>query len=77
MEIEEARRVLKATDTLISKTGPKVLYTDWFDGNWESTWNFDRGADLYQYIRSLQPKIIVNNRVGKDRNASSDRLVVG
>jgi alpha-L-fucosidase len=40
----------------------------WFDGNWENTWNYDRGADLYRYIRGIQPDLIVNNRVGQDRN---------
>jgi alpha-L-fucosidase len=40
----------------------------WFDGNWENTWNYDRGADLYRYIRGIQPNLIVNNRVGQDRN---------
>lgn len=37
----------------------------WFDGNWESTWNNDRGRDLYNYVRSLSPNIIINNRVGQ------------
>jgi len=36
----------------------------WFDGEWESTWNSDRGKDLYNYVRSLKPNIIINNRVG-------------
>jgi alpha-L-fucosidase len=44
----------------------------WFDGQWEGTWNNDRGRDLYQYVRSLQPDIIVNNRVGRDQDAIGD-----
>jgi alpha-L-fucosidase len=36
----------------------------WFDGHWEKTWTPARGRDLYDYVRSLQPGIIVNNRVG-------------
>jgi alpha-L-fucosidase len=36
----------------------------WFDGQWENTWTYDRGADLYNYVRALQPNIIVNDRVG-------------
>jgi alpha-L-fucosidase len=40
----------------------------WFDGEWEDTWTHDRGKDLYEYVRSLQPDIIVNNRVDKGRN---------
>ena len=39
----------------------------WFDGEWENTWTHDRGKDLYAYVRGLQPDIIVNNRVGKNR----------
>jgi len=39
----------------------------WFDGEWESTWNQARGLDLYNYVRSLQPNIIINNRVGAGR----------
>jgi alpha-L-fucosidase len=39
----------------------------WFDGEWESTWNSTRGRDLYDYVRSLQPNIIINNRVGAAR----------
>ena len=40
----------------------------WFDGEWEKTWNQDRGKDLYAYVRFLQPKIIVNNRIGAGRS---------
>jgi alpha-L-fucosidase len=39
----------------------------WFDGEWEETWTGERGRDLYMYVRSLQPSIIINNRVGKGR----------
>ena len=39
----------------------------WFDGEWEATWDPERGLDLYQYVRSLQPNIVINNRVGKGR----------
>jgi alpha-L-fucosidase len=48
-------------------TGYGPIGIIWFDGNWENTWNFDRGVDLYKYVRSLQPNTIVNNRVGRDR----------
>ncbi|MGA2749459.1 MAG: alpha-L-fucosidase [Verrucomicrobiota bacterium] len=41
----------------------------WFDGQWEDTWNYERGVDLYNYVRGLQPDIIVNNRVGRDAPA--------
>ncbi|HVP12505.1 MAG TPA: alpha-L-fucosidase [Phycisphaerae bacterium] len=39
----------------------------WFDGEWEDTWNHQYGQDLYDYVRSLQPNVIVNNRVDKGR----------
>jgi alpha-L-fucosidase len=39
----------------------------WFDGEWEDTWTTEHGNDLYDYVRSLDPKIIVNNRVSKGR----------
>ncbi|MBN1155154.1 alpha-L-fucosidase, partial [candidate division KSB1 bacterium] len=40
----------------------------WFDGEWESTWNREYGRDLYNYVRGLQPNIIINNRVGASRS---------
>ena len=40
----------------------------WFDGEWETTWNREYGFDLYTYVRSLQPDIIINNRVGAGRS---------
>ena len=39
----------------------------WFDGEWESTWTSDLGKKLYAHCKSLQPDIIVNNRVDKGR----------
>src|SRR4030095_12788973 len=39
----------------------------WFDGEWENTWTHDHGVDLYNYVRSLDHKIIINNRVDKGR----------
>ncbi len=39
----------------------------WFDGEWESTWNNKYGRELYDYVRRLQPNIIINNRVGASR----------
>jgi alpha-L-fucosidase len=50
---------------LITNYGPLGIL--WFDGEWESPWTPERGRDLYQYVRSLQPDIIINNRVGKGR----------
>ena len=50
---------------LLTNYGPIGIL--WFDGEWEKTWTHDRGKDLYAYVRGLQPDIIINNRVGKNR----------
>jgi alpha-L-fucosidase len=51
---------------LLTNYGPIGVL--WFDGEWENTWTHARGADLDLYVRSLQPNIIINNRVDKGRN---------
>ncbi len=60
--------------TAYMKAQLKELLTDygdvgilWFDGEWEDAWTHERGKDLDDYVRSLQPDIIVNNRVDKGR----------
>ncbi len=40
----------------------------WFDGEWEGSWTHAMGKDLYNYCRTLQPNIIVNNRVDNGRS---------
>ncbi len=47
-------------------TGYGPIGVVWFDGEWEPTWTYERGADLYHYVRGLQPGIIINNRVGTE-----------
>jgi alpha-L-fucosidase len=49
---------------LVTNYDPAVL---WFDGEWDPTWTHERGVDLYDYVRSLKPDIIINNRVDKGR----------
>jgi alpha-L-fucosidase len=49
---------------LITNYDPAVL---WFDGEWVDWWTEPDGKDLYQYVRSLKPDILINNRVGKGR----------
>jgi alpha-L-fucosidase len=51
---------------LVTCYGPLGIL--WFDGEWEKPWTHERGVDLYNYVRSLQPNIIINNRVGKGRS---------
>jgi alpha-L-fucosidase len=50
---------------LVTWYDPAVL---WFDGEWIGWWTPEDGQDLYNYVRSLKPDIIINNRVGKSRN---------
>jgi alpha-L-fucosidase len=56
---------------IITQYDPAVL---WFDGEWENTWTEEMGRDLYQYVRSLKPDIIINNRVGKGRAGMSGKF---
>jgi len=49
----------------------------WFDGEWESTWTHERGVDLYNYVKSLQPNIIINNRVDKGRGGMAGMTEAG
>lgn len=51
---------------LVQNYGP--LGVLWFDGEWINEWTEEMGKDLYYYVRSLQPDIIINNRVGKARD---------
>jgi alpha-L-fucosidase len=39
----------------------------WFDGEWIADWNNDRGRDVYNFVRAIKPTLIVNNRVGNNR----------
>ena len=50
---------------LLTNYGPIGVL--WFDGEWEDTWTHEHGEPLYRYVRSLQPDLIVNNRVDKGR----------
>ena len=50
---------------LITNYGP--LGVLWFDGEWIKDWTEPQGKDLYDFVRDLQPNIIINNRVGKGR----------
>lgn len=52
-------------EELVKKYNPDIL---WFDGDWIDEWTEPQGKDLYHFIRSLKPDIIINNRVGKGRN---------
>jgi alpha-L-fucosidase len=38
-----------------------------FDGEWDKTWNHERGSDLYKYVRDLNPEALVSSRVDVGR----------
>jgi alpha-L-fucosidase len=48
-------------------TGYGKLGVLWFDGEWIPEWSDAQGRDLYNYVRGLQPEIIINNRVSASR----------
>jgi alpha-L-fucosidase len=50
---------------LLNNYGP--IDVMWFDGEWENTWTTADGRALYQLCRSLQPAVLVDNRVDKGR----------
>lgn len=54
---------------LLTNYGPLGIL--WFDGEWENTWTTERGIEIYNFVRGLQPQIIVNNRVGRARAGMS------
>ncbi len=60
--VEYMKKELKE---LLTRYGPIGVL--WFDGEWENTWNNVYGEEIYNYVRSLQPDIIINNRVGASR----------
>ena len=60
---------------LIQNYGPLGIL--WFDGEWEKPWTQERGIDLYRYVRSLQPSIIINNRVGVGRAGMEGSTAAG
>ena len=43
----------------------------WFDGEWPDWWTDEDGRELYRWLRSLNPELIVNNRVGTGRKGMS------
>lgn len=61
-----AQYLFHEIDQLLTQYGPIGVL--WFDGEWESTWQEPYGTELYNLCRTLQPNIIVNNRVGHARN---------
>ncbi len=62
-DMQRFRKYLHAQVTeLLTNYGPVGIM--WFDGEWESTWRGTYGKELYELCTSLQPEVIVNNRLG-------------
>ncbi len=53
------------TKEIIDNYGPLGIM--WFDGEWEKPWTRQYGNELYQYLKNIQPTLIINNRVSKGR----------
>jgi alpha-L-fucosidase len=49
---------------LVERYQPAVL---WFDGEWEGTWTHEDGQSMYDFVRTIDPAVIVNNRVDTGR----------
>jgi alpha-L-fucosidase len=54
---------------IAARFDPDVL---WFDGEWEDWWTAEDGRDLAAYVRSIAPRAVVNNRVGKRGGTDGD-----
>ena len=54
------------TEEIINNYGPLGIM--WFDGEWEKPWTREYGNELYDYLKKIQPTLIINNRVGKGRH---------
>jgi alpha-L-fucosidase len=57
---------------VITRYNPYLL---WFDGYWEKQWTADDGREIYNYIKSVNPNVIVNNRLGKVMDKLSERSI--
>lgn len=49
---------------LIQETHTEIL---WFDGEWMDWWTDADGRELYEFLRQLDPKLIINSRIGRTR----------
>lgn len=50
---------------LITRYHPYML---WFDGNWEKPWTRTEAVNMYNYIKKLDPDVIINNRLNAGGN---------
>ena len=57
---------------LITNYNPQMI---WFDGQWEKPWTDEMGKDMYAYLKTLNPNIITNNRLGKEFAAMDNKKI--
>ncbi len=68
------KKIKNELSELITKYHPYML---WFDGNWEKPWTKEFGQEVYDHIKQLDKKIIVNNRLGKGSHKTITAQTVG
>ncbi|MCB9273271.1 MAG: alpha-L-fucosidase [Lewinellaceae bacterium] len=49
----------------------------WFDGEWEESWTHEYGKEIYDFVRGLDPGILINNRVDKGRGGMQGMTIEG
>lgn len=59
---------------LVTRYHPYML---WFDGNWEKPWTQAYAVEMYKYLKSLDPNVIINNRLGKSDHMKLTPTSVG
>lgn len=67
-------RIKNELKEIITRYNPYML---WFDGNWEEQWKQEHGKEVYDYIKSLDKDVIVNNRLGKGVHTAFSSASVG
>ena len=59
---------------LVTRYHPYML---WFDGDWEKPWTQEYAVGIYNYLKHLDPNLIVNNRLGKGDHTEMTSASVG
>ena len=59
---------------LVTRYHPYML---WFDGNWEKPWTQEYAVGIYNYLKHLDPNVIINNRLGKGDHTEITSASVG
>jgi len=59
---------------LITQYHPYML---WFDGNWEKPWKPAHAMEVYQFIKQLDPNVIINNRLASQQKEGGEPPRIG